>query len=211
MFGKKKDKGGKAEKKPAKKSKKPKKAKSNEGISRFGDGGLKELVTNNVEKVALGIIAAAAAYVALTSWQAPGLEDSKEPENLASAVARAEQNMTAETWTQTRVSRQAEADNYKEKASADVAPVKAGDYLLSQPLEPLKNGLPKKRTDVDLLTLQDLEVRVMFAPLAVIEPMKPQTGVLLGEEDGGMGAMIDEDPNLRPIPDETARARGEGG
>ena len=55
MFGKKKKDGAKAEKpakdKKAKKAKKPKAAKSTEGQSRFGDGGLKTVVVENIEKV----------------------------------------------------------------------------------------------------------------------------------------------------------------
>ena len=134
MFGKKKDKGA-AKEKPAKKAKKSK-PKSNEGISRFGDGGLKTLIVNNIEKVALLAIGLTAVYVAFTSWKTPGLKDSQAPDRLASEIQQAESNMSAETWTSQRdqPERRSQPAVYETRATSDVKPVNPTDYLLSQHL-----------------------------------------------------------------------------
>ena len=144
MFGKKKkgDAAGTVEK--PKKKKKAKKAKSTEGQSRFGDGGIKMLLAKNIEKIGLAAVALTALYVVFTSYSAPGLDASKQPDRLASAITQAKSKIDATSFDTVAGSRVSAPDNYEAKATADVAPVSSSDYKLTQPLEPVKFGLPKK-------------------------------------------------------------------
>ena len=138
MFGKKKD-GAKAKKeKPAKgkKTKKAKKAKSTEGQSRFGDGGIKALLANNIEKVLLAAMAVAAILIAFNSYKAKGLASDKQPTQLEQKIRSAESHIKAATWSTTSAARLVAPDNFADIASADVAAVNPGLYALNQPFEP---------------------------------------------------------------------------
>ena len=181
MFGKKK-KGEATSEKPAKKKKaKKSKSKSTEGQSRFGDGGIKLMLAKNIEKIGLAAVAATALYIVFSSYKTPGLAASKQPSQLVTAISNAERNIDVATWDQEAQSRYLSPDDYEARATEDVAPVSPQDYPLTQPLEPVKYGLPKLRSDVELLALEDLEVITSFGPIA-IPPKQTAPTTRLGDD-----------------------------
>ena len=209
MFGKKKKDGAKAEKpakdKKAKKAKKPKAAKSTEGQSRFGDGGLKTVVVENIEKVLMVAVAAAALFIAFKSYSRPGLEDRYAPERLGQEISTARSHMETSTWSQTSAERLTAPDNYSTQASADVSVISPSMYALSQPLQPIHFDEPKKRDDVTLIALRDLEVTTGFAVAMV--PPKIEVRTTPGIEDEEERTRIDpeETKGIRPIPEEVTK------
>ncbi len=198
MFGKKKK--GDAADKPAKKKKGKARSASTEGQSRFAEGGIKKLLAENVEKAGLVAVALTAVYIAYVSYSAPGLDEAKKPDRLVTAISNAERNISSGDWTQEADSRHSNPDNYEDKATKDVAPVSAADYLLTQPLEPVKFGLPKKRVDADLLALEDLEVISGFGPIAV--PPKQTGGAPARLVDNGNNYNEEDERNIRELPEE---------
>ena len=206
MFGKK-NKDGAAADKPAKTKKaKKSKAKSAEGQSRFGDGGIKALLANNIEKMGLAAVAATALYVVFSSYSTPGLDTSKQPDQLGREISNAESNISASTWDQVSQLRYQSPDNYETRASSDVQPVKVTDYPMPQPFEPVKFGLPKKRIDAELISLKDLEVVLGAGAIATQEQTAQRVRL---SDDGGGPTLTDEEMKvLRELPEETSNYVG---
>jgi hypothetical protein len=207
--------GGKAKKpaavqpKAARKTKAAKNSKSKTvatGQSRFSEGGIKAVLAEHIEKVALAVLALAGVFIVYTAWSRDGIESSQSPDQLKAAISRAENHMRDSQFTTVAAERYPESDDFAAQASSDVAEVVVDQYAVDQHWEPLKFALRTKRSDPPLETVRQIEVTYGSGPLATMPKNRPATGLAAGAAAAGYadgyGNEILDDPNIRELPED---------
>ena len=120
--------------KPAKKKSNRRKAANDQ--SRFGDGGIKMLFNKHVEKMAMAAIGLTALMAVFSSYAREGLNADRSPDQLATAIVGARNNIDQNTWDQVSKERTTGTGSYLQLAGTDIELVRAEDYLLAADWEP---------------------------------------------------------------------------
>ena len=172
MFGKKKkDADAGADSTPKVESAAPAKSKSSKPKKQSLKGG-PNIVVAHIEKVALFGLAGIAAFLAYSSFSAPGLEQSKaDPNKLKSQASDLLTKVQNENhWDaikEERLKFAEKPDKFRSEVVKTREPVKSDSYQLKRLEPPTQKDILEKRRDPKILPAQDLVVKPVVAPIAI--------------------------------------------
>ncbi|MEZ6116090.1 MAG: hypothetical protein R3C28_05895 [Pirellulaceae bacterium] len=193
---------GKKAKKSAKPAKEKKPAKKKSKGNGAGAEKLKQFFLLHSEKLVVGVLAAAAAWIIFQGFSLDGLPANQAPADLQQAISSADSYIKQTPFTEVRSVRYPEEDRFDQQATEDTNGIELAAYSLDNVFSPIYQKPQRLRKDPELLAPYQLETKAGYGPIA------------LKSQESGSDGFVNEsrDPNLRQIPEQLAqRFRGGGG
>ena len=176
----------------------------------LGEGGIKGLLANHVEKLLFGIILAVAGMLIWSGFNnREGIAATKTPVKLKEEVTRATSHITGFTWNEHyKESRSPKgANDLSARAAETLQKMDEDLYAHNQLIDPPVSTPRTKRTDPEVLAVTDLRAKTGYGALVKRAPrMTRDAGEaseedVFGTEEPDRPGRQDLDPDIfRPIP-----------
>lgn len=133
----------------------------------LGEGGIKGLLLQHVEKVVLGVAVLLVVYFVYSSATKEGLKDERRPDGLKQEGEKAVAHISRDTWEELRPDREKKVEDFPAKTDEARAKINESDYALGMIWD--KPNIPRraKRSDPKLFPPINLEVEAVVTAVAV--------------------------------------------